>query len=675
MTEFDEQHSPALPASNSAMREMFKSYDWASSRLGPRTNWPLALKVMVNTMLASPVPTFLVWKTGSVHLYNDAFLSTLGRRHPEAFGQTFNKVWGKAWPTSSEMVAGALAGAASLGDDVRVRLSREKDEPDTFLTFAFCPIADENDITCGVECVVRDTTDSVKSRDDQRSQIQTLNTITRLAPGFIALFSDRSHIIVMANDAYMELVGHRNVVGKPLAESIPEAVEQGFVTSLNEVFNTGIPALGKAVRYEGRDRDGKPRIFFVDYVFQPIRDETGEITGIFLQGNDVTESVYAHQALQNSELELRQLANTISQLAWIASADGHIYWYNDRWFEYTGKSLDEMQGWGWTSVHHSEEVERVKKEWTESLASGMPFESTFPILGKDGNYRTFFTRAAPLVDETGRITKWFGTNTDVTSIDDAKRDLENTNRRKDEFLAMLAHELRNPLAPVTIAAQLLRMGTADPARVKKASEIISRQVKHMTSLIDDLLDVSRVTRGLVVLKPELLDIREIILPAVEQAHPLLAAKYHRFVLQIPDEPIRIRVDRARLIQVVSNILNNAAKYTNDNGTIILEVGITTALVTISVNDDGIGIDADLMPHIFDLFSQGERSSDRSQGGLGLGLALVKSLAELSGGTVTARSSGYLQGTTFEVTLPLAVDEMLTLDLEPDVLADFRQGSM
>jgi CheY-like chemotaxis protein len=224
-------------------------------------------------------------------------------------------------------------------------------------------------------------------------------------------------------------------------------------------------------------------------------------------------------------------------------------------------------------------------------------------------------------------------------------------RRKDEFLAMLAHELRNPLAPISAAAQLLNMGPPDTLRVERTSAIIARQVAHMTGLIDDLLDVSRVTRGLVVLAREEVDLRRVIADAVEQVRPLIEARRHELVLHLSTEAAIVEGDPKRLVQVVANLLNNAAKYTPEDGRLSVWMGITPEQVLVSVSDNGIGIAAELLPTVFDLFSQAERTPDRSQGGLGLGLALVKSLVELHGGMVTATSDGRNLGSEFTVRLP------------------------
>ena len=240
----------------------------------------------------------------------------------------------------------------------------------------------------------------------------------------------------------------------------------------------------------------------------------------------------------------------------------------------------------------------------------------------------------------------------------AEQALLASNRQKDEFVAMLAHELRNPLAPISAAADLLTLARLDADKVRNTSAIIRRQVQHMTGLVDDLLDVSRVTRGLVTLAREPLDVHDIVAAAVEQARPLLQARNHALLLDERREDGRASVhgDRKRLVQVLANLLNNAAKYTPPWGQVSVRVSHTGGVdgaVTITVQDNGIGMEPDLASRAFDLFAQGERNADRTQGGLGIGLALVKHLVELHGGYVTAQSAGLGRGSAFSMTLPTA----------------------
>jgi signal transduction histidine kinase/ActR/RegA family two-component response regulator len=242
--------------------------------------------------------------------------------------------------------------------------------------------------------------------------------------------------------------------------------------------------------------------------------------------------------------------------------------------------------------------------------------------------------------------------------------------RKDEFLAMLAHELRNPLAPISAAAELLRVGSLDSESIRKTSQVIARQVGHMTGLVNDLLDVSRVTRGLVVLERGPVDMRRVVAEAVEQLGPLIEARRHRLSVQLAPEIVSVEGDHKRLVQVLANLLANAAKYTPEGGKIGLRLEVEGDTVILCVTDDGIGISPEMLSHVFDLFAQAHRTPDRSQGGLGLGLALVKSLVELHGGSVSAASEGQNLGCAFTVRLPclhVAAQPARTADRLPDLL--------
>lgn len=280
--------------------------------------------------------------------------------------------------------------------------------------------------------------------------------------------------------------------------------------------------------------------------------------------------------------------------------------------------------------------------------------------------------AVPLVDRTGRnigliqvADKIEGEFTDedeailvqlaaiaANGFENARlyQSLKEQDRRKDEFLAMLAHELRNPLAPISAAAEVLKLGTASADRIRHSSSVIGRQVRHLKSLIDDLLDVSRVTRGLIQLDLALLDPMVLVASAVEQSQPLIYARDHVLVVEGDAGGAQVEGDANRLVQVLVNLLNNAAKYTPDGGRIALTVSRDGDRVVVSVRDNGTGIDAAMLPQVFDLFTQAQRTPDRAQGGLGIGLALVKTIVSLHGGHVTAHSDGLGVGSVFTLSL-------------------------
>jgi len=289
--------------------------------------------------------------------------------------------------------------------------------------------------------------------------------------------------------------------------------------------------------------------------------------------------------------------------------------------------------------------------WQTAVSRGSVYQCEHRIRMADGSYRWHLSRAKPMKDEAGRIVKWFGTATDIHELRESQQVLRETNRRKDEFLAMLAHELRNPLAPIRNAAQVLKLiGPAD-ANQQWAREIIERQTQHLTRLVDDLLDVSRITQGKITLAREPLDLATIIYSAVETNRPVIGTRRHQLTVVVPPHPLQVEGDLTRLVQVVGNLINNAAKYTNEGGHIWVEAAAADGEAIISVRDNGMGIPADLLPHVFDLFTQADRSLDRSQGGLGIGLTLVRQLVELHGGRVEARSDGPGFGSEFLVRLP------------------------
>ena len=277
----------------------------------------------------------------------------------------------------------------------------------------------------------------------------------------------------------------------------------------------------------------------------------------------------------------------------------------------------------------------------------------FPIRGADGGYRSFLTRVEPVKDEQGAVVRWFGTNTDIEAQKQAEEDLREANRHKDEFLAMLAHELRNPLSPIRNAVHLLRFTDSKDPTLVGAREMIDRQVTHLVRLVDDLMDVSRITRGKIDLRKETFELDQVVESALESARPFIDARHHRLEVKLPSEPLVVEADATRLSQVILNLLNNSAKYTEEGGQIWLEVEKQEGTAVVRVRDNGMGIAPELLPKVFDLFTQAERTMDRAQGGLGIGLTIVRRLIEMQGGTVEARSEGPGQGSEFIIRLPLA----------------------
>ena len=354
--------------------------------------------------------------------------------------------------------------------------------------------------------------------------------------------------------------------------------------------------------------------------------------------------------LDVKERELRTLANTVPMLAWFAEPDGDVAWYNERWYEYTGTSLPEQVGWQWRSVHDPADLPRVVSKWQAALASGEPWEDTFRLRRRDGVWRWFLGRAQPLRDDHGTIIRWFGTYADIDAQKRAEHEALASSRVKDEFLAMLGHELRNPLAPIVSALDLIAARGGHDA-YEREHTIIQRQVTHLSRLVDDLLDVARFTSGKVDLRLEPIEIFEVIARAVEMVRPLLDGNAQHLTVDVAPTGLVVEGDPMRLAQAICNVLVNAAKYTPKRGEIRVAAVRDGSSVVVRISDNGLGISPEMLPRVFELFSQERQALDRSRGGLGLGLAIVQQLVGLHHGHVSVRSEGLGHGSEFTIVLP------------------------
>lgn len=383
-----------------------------------------------------------------------------------------------------------------------------------------------------------------------------------------------------------------------------------------------------------------------------------------------TDAAALAAAREPTSEELRTFVDSLPQLAWSADENGWLDYYNRRWFEYTGTTMQQMEGWGWVSVHDVEALPRMLRIWRNALASGQPWEDEFRLRrGSDGMLRWHLSRAMPVRDAAGRIVRWFGTNTDIEDQklaaeqyarllgreQRARREAESANRAKDEFLALVSHELRTPMSAILGWAQLLRAGAVTAAKQAAAVEKIERNAKLQAKLIEDLLDVSRIISGKLEIERSPIEVGAVVRAAVETARPTAEAK--RLALHVADSSrgARARADATRLQQIAGNLLANAIKFTPEGGRVEVCVSASEEHAAIEVRDSGQGIAPELLPHIFDRFRQSDTSSTRRHGGLGLGLSIVRQLTEMHGGGVVAASEGEGKGATFVVRLPLLAE--------------------
>jgi len=357
--------------------------------------------------------------------------------------------------------------------------------------------------------------------------------------------------------------------------------------------------------------------------------------------------------LSDSEGRFRALAEDMPHLVWETDPTGRSTFQNSKWRSYTGLPRDFTKE-DFASVIHPHDAPAMMADWMASLETGVECDTYCRCRrASDGSYRWFRLKAAPVRSPAGRVIRWVGTCTDVHEQRKAEEALIDSDRRKDEFLAMLGHELRNPLAAIRHAVSIHEDTIGDPAARKWASGVIDRQTAQLSRMVDDLLDVERINRGRIDLRLEPVELNEVLGRAIEAVRTIMEQKGHSFTTQFGTETLHVLGDSARLEQVFVNLLGNAVKYTPERGHIRLTAHCEKSEAAISVEDDGVGISPELLPHVFDLFTQGQTSLDRAQGGLGIGLTVVRSLIEMHGGRVDVHSGGSDAGSTFTVRLPLA----------------------
>ena len=526
---------------------------------------------------------------------------------------------------------------------------------------------------------------------------QHLQELFEQAPGFIAALSGPDHVFTMANAAYRQLVGRSDLVGKPVREALPEVVEQGFTNLLDRVYLTGEPFVGRGVRVflkQGSEEDSEEH--FLDFVYQPIFGRDGKVSGIFVQGNDVTDHRRAQNALRESEERFRAIANSIDQLIWATRPDGFHDYYNQRWYEYTGVPEGSTDGAGWSEMFHPDDREHAWKTWRRCLETGEPYHIEYRLRHRSGQYRWVLGRAQPVYDEHGQITRWYGTCTDIHDLKQAQEELRASQERAvqseeetgrlaamlaervseldaaneeiQRFAYIVSHDLRAPLVNIMgftselenareeIGKFYRKVAEAQPslvtpdARAAIESDLsesigfIRSSTAKMDKLINAILKLSR--EGRRVLVPEPVSMNN-LLEAQRQslAHQLHERGAGLFIENVPD----LVSDRLAVEQVFGNLIDNAVKYLEPGrpGKIVVRGRDLGQSVRYEVEDNGRGIDERDYERIFDLF---RRSGTQDQQGEGIGLAHVRALVRRLGGTISVKSR-LGEGSTFTVTLP------------------------
>ena len=658
------------------MGARIRAHAWADTPLGSPRGWPQALRTTVRVLLTTGHPTMILWGPELICLYNDAFSRSLGpEKHPAILGAPARRAWAEVWPLVGGQIEQVLHGDGAVWlENQLVPIIRHGELQEVYWTYSYSPIDEPSspDGVGGVLVTCSETTQQVLSQKILAAEREQVLRLFDQAPTFLAVLRGPDHVIEMANPGYLRLVGKRPLVGRKIADALPEVREQGYLAILDEVYRSGTPYTATAAKYIKRTSPDAPdEERYVDFVYQPFTESDGSIVGILVQGVDVTARAVADRALALDRARLDYATRLSGVGFWYCDLPfDHLEWDERVKDHFFFAPTDRITIDDFYARIHPEDRAPTRASIDTSISTGTPYDIIYrtvhPVTGA-----IKWIRALGGTDYAadGTPAHFDGVTVDVSS---QKRDqlrlarlnhqLREQDHRKDEFIATLSHELRNPLSPIRAAATLLASPQLTPAQVQRAQQIIERQVVHMSLLLDDLLDIARITQGKLHLKKELLVLSAVVEAAVEAARPTLDGKEQQLTVRLPDDPVLLNADHLRLSQILSNLLINASKYSKAGSDVELSARVEGHALCLSVKDNGIGIAPESLVGIFEIFSQVHNAAGRSDGGLGIGLALVKGLTELHGGTVEARSAGLGHGSQFIVRLPMALTKAARTDV-------------
>ena len=467
-----------------AMREA----DWSASPLGHPRQWPQSLRSVVNLVLGSALPMFVAWGPQLIALYNDAYAVICEDRHPKALGQPFLESWSDLRPFLEPLVARVLAGESFLMENLPVRLRRNGFDEDTWFTFSYSPLAQEDGQIGGFYCACIETTQTMLAQQKLIAREEWLQSLFDQAPGFAAILRGPDHRFAMVNQAYNDLSGRRSLVGMTIAQAFPEAMAQGFGVLLDEVYASGQPYVGRGVPVTVSQGAGNAaRNIIVDFMYQPLHDAQGRIEGIFIQGHDVTEQHSAQQALQ-------AFSDSIPAIAWVATPDGLVERFNAQWYHYTGTSLEQAVGQGWINCIHPDDRATARAAWEDVRGVDKTWEVEYRLRRLDGVYRLFLVRVVAQLDHCGAVQRWFGTTIDINDARHAEKErrlLASIVENSRDFIG-ISDTYGNPLYGNRAAMKLIGLKNLEEVQ---GSRIIDYFIPEQRQFVNEVVMPAVVTDG------------------------------------------------------------------------------------------------------------------------------------------------------------------------------------
>ena len=666
-------------------RTLLQTTDWSRTPLGPIEGWPKSLRGYAEMVMAMPSPAIIFWGPEQTQIYNDGYSAIMGPRHPRYFGAPYRESWPDTYPLINPWMRHVLdTGGTWTVERALIPVTRHGFDEETYFTFTFSPLRDDDGRIAGILQPVFEVREAVLA--ERRAETLRLlvperqSVASPIADALDAMAGNPADLPFVrvwlwnADTASLEAAGQIGAALDDADVARLEAAALGAWTESTARFVDDLAAVTAGIArgalvlplegapgapMRGAIALGASRRLHFDDKYRKFLDQAA---------HQVASSLQRAEVVRAAERQRRYLSEQFAQApAGIAVVAGpqHVFeMVNPTYDEFTGlrnvigkplvEALPELRDQVFPAM-----LDRVWRTGQAEIGNEMLARLN---RGPNGEPEDVFFNFIyqPLRDELGQTTAIMMFAYEVTEQVNARRRVEHLadelraeHRRKDDFLAMLAHELRNPLAPISAAAEVLRLGHSSDPRLRRTSEIVTRQVRHMATLIDDLLDASRVTRGIVTIERHDQDLREIVTSAVEQATPQIEIRCHQLRVSVGDAPVGVQGDRKRLVQALANLLDNASKYTPEGGLIELALTHDGADATLRVRDNGMGVTPELRERIFDLFVQGQRNVDRAQGGLGIGLALARRLVELHGGSLECISAGTDRGSEFRIRLPLS----------------------